>query len=148
MGVVEDDIQKGYCMTNEQIKEIAEDLEMGFRCFVHKKKGDIRCYPDEDQFGLDNQEAWEEDRQAIKKARGQYLEIEKMTSQDQFKIMEEFIHQVDQKRLQEKLLQIISSPKPFRNFKAEIDAAGAYREKWFAFKSAKMQEWVARQLQQ
>jgi hypothetical protein len=137
---------EGPFLTDEQIQELAEDLEMGFRCYIHKETKDIRCFPDDRQFLDADLEAWEEDRQAIKKARGQYLEIEKMTSQDEFRIMEEFAGQVDHKALRERLQQILSRPKPFRNFKAELEDSGPYREKWFDFRRIKMRAWVINQL--
>ena len=55
--------------------------------------------------------------------------------------------QVAEGLLQEKLLWILDRPKPFRHFKAELDQAGPYREKWFAFKSARMLDWVKGQVQ-
>jgi hypothetical protein len=135
-------------MTTEQLHEIADNLEMGFRCFIHKDNAGIRCIPDERQFGHYDQEDWQDDIQAIQKNRHQYLEIEKMTPHAEFGVMEEFIHLVDQKWLREKLLQIISRPKPFRNFKAELQEEGHYWDKWFAFKRSKMLDWVSQQLQQ
>jgi Uncharacterised protein family (UPF0158) len=133
-------------MTNEQLNEIAENLDCGLRCFVHKDTADIRCIPDERQFGDFDQQAWEEDIKAIRKERKKYLEIERMTSQEEFGLMEEFVDLVDQKRLREQLQQVLSRPKPFRNFKVELEQAGPYREKWFAFRRTKMLEWVKNQL--
>jgi hypothetical protein len=55
-------------MTNEQLQEIVDNLESGFQCSVHKGNGDIRCIPDERQFGFGDLEAWEEDIKLIKKS--------------------------------------------------------------------------------
>jgi Uncharacterised protein family (UPF0158) len=133
-------------MTTEQLHEIADNLEMGLRCFIHKDNADIRCFPDERQFYGFDEEPWTENIRAVEKAGGQYLEIEKMTPQQEFGLMEEFVHQVDQTWLREKLLQILSRPKPFRNFKAELQEDGHYWRQWFAFKREKMLDWVSRQL--
>ena len=134
-------------MTNEQLQEIADNLDFGLRCFIHKEHGDIRCFPDEDQFGSFDEEAWQQDIQAVKKGRKQYLEIEKMMPQEEFGVMEAFAHQVEEDLLRDKLLGILSRPKPFRNFKAELEQAGPYRDKWFAFRSASMLDWVKSQIQ-
>jgi hypothetical protein len=136
-----------FFMTTEQLHEIADNLEFGLRCFVHKDNADIRFIPDERElYGFD-EEPWEEDIKAIEKGREQYLEIEKMSPQEEFVVMEAFIHEVDQQWLREKLQRILSRPKPFRNFKAELQEEGHYWHKWFAFKRVKMLAWVSRQLQ-
>jgi hypothetical protein len=134
-------------MTKEQLNEIAENLDCGFRCFIHKDTAEIRCIPDERQFWDYDQEAWEEDIKAIRKEKKKYLEIEKMPSGEEFALMEEFVDLVDQQGLREKLRQILSRPKPFRNFKAELDQAGPYRDKWFEFRTNKMRAWVSHQWQ-
>ena len=134
-------------MTNEQLQEIADNLDLGLRCFIHKDNADIRCFPDEDQsYGFD-EEPWEEDIKAVKKNKKKYLEIEKMPPQEEFEVMEAFARQVAEDLLRDKLLWLLSRPKPFRHFKAELDQAGPYREKWFAFKSARMLDWVKGQVQ-
>jgi hypothetical protein len=135
-------------MTNEKLQEIADNLDFGLRCFIHKDSADIRCFPDERQaYGFD-EEPWEEDIKAVKKNQKQYIEIEKLTPQEEFGVMEAFARQVDQDLLRDKLLQILGRPKPFRNFKAELENAGSYRGKWLDFKNASMLESVKVQLQQ
>jgi hypothetical protein len=133
-------------ITNEQLQEIADNLDFGLRCFIHKDNADIKCFPDEDQFGSFDDEAWQQDIQAVKKGRKKYLEIEKMPPREEYGVMEAFARQVAEGLLQEKLLWILNRPKPFRHFKAELDQAGPYREKWFAFKAARMLDWVKGQV--
>jgi hypothetical protein len=46
-------------ITKEQIKEIAEQLECGFRVYFHKETGELLCIPDENQHM--DMDYWQED---------------------------------------------------------------------------------------
>jgi len=135
-----------FLMTKEQIKEIAGNLDMGFRCLVHKKSLELKFITDEGKHPDMELESWAAELKAIKKARSQYLEIEGMDSRDSFRVMEEFIEWVDDEQLREKLRQALIRPRPFWNFKFEIDNSGPFRDKWFAFKEKQLMEWVEEQL--
>ncbi len=60
--------------------------------------------------------------------------------------MEDFVKIVKDEKLRGKLELGLSLSKPFRNFKDIIDDDVEYREKWFAFKSAKYIDNVKEQL--
>jgi hypothetical protein len=135
-----------FLMTKEQIKEIAGNLEMGFRCLIHKESLKMTFIPDEDKHLDIEIESWKKELKAINKTRNKYFEIDGMDSRNSFRIIEEFIESVDDRHLQEKLGQAIRRPKPFSNFKFEIDNSGPVRDKWFAFKENKLMEWVEGQL--
>ncbi len=34
-------------LTDEQISDIAQDLEAGLKCFIHKVTGEVKTLPDE-----------------------------------------------------------------------------------------------------
>ena len=129
-------------MTKEQIKEIAENLELGFKCFIHKETSELIFIPDEDKHPDMETESWEMELKAIKKSRNKYFELEGMESRDSFRVMEEFIESVEDQPLRDKLVQALERPKPFDNFKFEIDNSGPFRDKWFVFKENKLIEWV------
>lgn len=133
-------------LSHKQIKQIADDLNCGFRCFVHKTTGEIISFPDELQFhGMDD-EGFAEEKNKVEENWTDYFEIKPMESRDSFAVMEDFSATVDDEKLRQRLHYALSRPKPFQNFKYEIDYSGEYREKWFAFKAQKMQEWVMKQL--
>ena len=81
-------------LPKETIKEIAENLDMGMQCFVHKETGRLIVVPDQDQFYDMDMEAWEEELKELEYAGDQYLEIDKMRSPEAFRVMEDFIETV------------------------------------------------------
>ena len=69
-----------------------------------------------------------------------------MDSHDSFKVMERFADSVSDDSLREKLLIALQRPKPFANFKFEINNSGPYRQMWFDFQQEQQVEWVKDQL--
>jgi len=134
-------------LSTEQIKEIAEQLEVGFDCFLNKYNNElVFLRGDEDDFlGLEEDDAWADDRKKINDNPDDYYPIEKMGPRDSFSVMEDFIYTVDSDKLREELIRALKHKKPFRQFKYLIDDS-EYRQKWFDFKSKKMLEWVIAEL--
>jgi hypothetical protein len=137
-------------LTEEQIREIAENLDLGMRCFYHLKSGEIETTPDfneADWFGHDT-EPWQETLDKLDENWGDYFEFEKMTSRESFGIMADFAETVDDQKLQDRLFKALNKSKPFRNFKWEIDNSGEYRQIWFDFKDQRLIEFVKGQIEQ
>ena len=132
----------------EQIKEIADQLEVGFKCFLNKNNSElIFLSGDGDDFiDFEDDDAWADDRKKINDNPDEYYGIEKMGSRDSFSVMEDFIYTVDSDKLKEELIRALNYKKPFRQFKYVIDNSGEYRQKWFDFKSKKMVDWVIAEL--
>jgi len=129
-------------MTDEQINELADNLDCGLRCFVHREKKTIVATPDHDS----DSELWDEVNDEIENNFDRYVEIEKMDSHESFRLMEHFIDTVDNSQLRDKLEEALRRPKPFANFKFDIDNSGPYRQKWFDFKKQRTIEWVRGQV--
>ncbi|MFL5740254.1 MAG: hypothetical protein ACJ75B_08550 [Flavisolibacter sp.] len=75
--------------SREILNQIAESLEMGEKCFIHKQTFKIVTYPD---YILDyepDNSAWQEEIKKVESDEN-YKEVERMDSHDSFKIMEEF----------------------------------------------------------
>jgi uncharacterized radical SAM superfamily Fe-S cluster-containing enzyme len=127
---------------NETIlKEIVDELLCGSKVYLHRDTGEIIAIPEiEDFMGLED--PWKEDRKKIKAARGKYLVFEQMKSWESFKIMEEFIDQLDNRRMADRLAIAIQKKRPFAHFNAEISDSGPYREQWFIFREQRYIEWV------
>lgn len=121
-------------MTYEQITELADNLDCGLRCFVHKEKKDIVVLPDTINNPDPDSGPWDEESEEIKNNLDRYVEIEKMDTQESFRLMEKFIDTVDDIRQKEKFEDALRRPRPFGNFKFEVNRAGPYRQKWFDFK--------------
>jgi hypothetical protein len=133
-------------MTEEQINELADNLDFGLRCFVHKDKKTIVTTPDTINNPDSDSESWDEANEEIENNFDSYVEIEKMDSHELFRLMEKFIDMVDNAPLRDKLEEALRRPKPFANFKFDIDNSGSYRQKWFDFKKQQMIEWVQGQV--
>ena len=133
-------------MTDEQINELADNLDCGLRCFVHKEKKTIVSIPDTFNNPDSDSEWWDEANDEIENNFDSYVEIEKMDSHESFRLMENFTNTVDNLQLRDKLEEALRRPKPFANFKFDIDNSGPYRQKWFDFKKREIVKWVQGQL--
>lgn len=130
-------------LTDEEIKEIAEDLEIGFRVFVHKdtkKRINIRIVEDEQLMGE------EKERDEVEEDPEKYIEFEPMNSREAYRVMERFVNIVEDEAFASKLSDALDRRKPFRKFK-DIVESSEYREQWFAFKEAEQIENVREQLE-
>jgi hypothetical protein len=132
-------------MTEKEISKIAQELLAGFNCHINKDSNEIITIPDIDEFS-DNYDLFEDQIKEIKRNRKRYREIERMDSHDYFKVMERFADSVSDDSLREKLLTALQRPKPFANFKFEINNSGPYRQIWFDFQQEQQVEWVKDQL--
>ena len=131
-------------LTNQQIKEIAEQLDCGFRSFWHKPTGELLFVPDLNNSAYVDTEFYENDLEKLDNNFGDYIEIEKPNSSDSFKIMANFTEQLnDHDKIKNVLIKALNKKKPFREFKFAIDNSGVYRQQWFDFKNAQLKQWVS-----
>ena len=134
-------------LTDEQIKEIAEQLDCGFRCFWNKQANALLFVPDTNRFPEMDSEAFDEDLEQLDNNFDDYDEIESMQSSDSFEIMKAFAEQLKHNnKLQQQLIFALDNNKPFSRFKNVIDNSGEYREEWFKFKNEKLKEWVMKKV--
>jgi hypothetical protein len=127
-------------LTQEQIKEVAEMLEIGFTAYWNKKTNEL-LFIGESANDLD--EGFQEDLKKLKDGRKDYIEIPRLESWESFKIMEQFVDELpDSLELKNELIVCLNQKHPFKHFKFAIDDSGDYREKWFDFKSEWMQNYV------
>lgn len=132
----------------DTIKEIAEQLDCGFRAFVNKTTGRLIFVPDDRSFSDYDLEAWEPELTELENNFMDYWEIDKWTSSEAFDIMHEFTEKVTDKKLQSRLLESLSKRKPFREFKFIIDNSGDVRQQWFDFRNQWQQNFVLKQVKQ
>lgn len=135
-------------LSKSQIKDIVIELEIGMVCFIHKDTGEMISYPDELRIPFFEEELWEELIKKVEDNEDKYIRIEGMDSHDSFKVMERFAENVDDKEIQRRLFHALDRPKPFHNFKNEIDYYDEYRKMWFEFKEKETIEWVKKELEQ
>ena len=133
-------------LTKDQIKEIAEQLDCGNRCYINKETGDIKTTPDFDN-GYADEELWADVLEELEENWDKYIQIEKMESHESFDLMADFADSVDSRELRDSLINALNKKHPFRNFKWIVDNSGPYRQKWFDFKNQRLIEWVKDQLE-
>jgi hypothetical protein len=135
-------------ISNEIIKEIAEELDCGFRCYLNKTTHVLITIPDSDKLMSIDMSIWATEINEVEKNFHNYFEIEQLDPGDSFVIMEQFANSLkDSNELKKLLLISLTKQKPFREFKFIIDNSGDYRQKWFAFKKMKLEEWVINRLE-
>jgi len=130
-------------LTTKQIFEIAQEFDCGNRCYLKIKTGEIISTPDFVTEFDDGREFYEDILEELESNWNDYVEIEKPRSSDSYEIMVNFAEQLDDdNKLKSKLFDALNKNKPFRRFMFEIDNSGKYRQEWFDFKKAKLENWV------
>ena len=133
-------------LTKDQIKELADQLDCGNKCYIHKETGIIIFTPDFDS-GYADEELWEDDINELEENWDKYVEIDRMESHESFEIMADFAENVDIRELRDSLINALNKKHPFQNFKWVVHNSGPYRQKWFDFKNQRLIEWVNDQLE-
>ena len=132
--------------TEKQIEEIADYLDCGMRCYFNLKTGDIKILPNFDDWLGADEEPWQDEIRKIDEAGGDCLEFEGFETHESFQIMIDFAERIEEPKLRDELIKILNRPKPFRNFKWQIDRSGVYRQQWFDFKKMRYVNWVKEQI--
>ncbi len=133
-------------LTNEQIKEIASELDIGMNVYVNKVTKEIKSIINFDHHIYAEEELWEDEINEIEKNFDSYIQFEPMDSRQAFRVMEEFVETLDNSEIRKKLELGLSLSKPFRNFKDILENYLEYRDKWFSFKEKEYIEYVKEQL--
>lgn len=124
-----------------------QELDCGFDCYYNSKTNEIVTIPnfshiaDEDDF----KEAFRSDLEKVKKHQADFMKIEVLQSFENFKIMELFVEQLPDKKIQSELENVLANKKPFQNFKHKIDLSD-FRQNWFDFKQSELEKIVKNQM--
>ena len=135
-------------ISEAMIKEIADDLECGMRCFYNMQTGELKSVPDLNSWPGTERELWEDIFEEIDENYGDYLRFERLSPNESFNVMMDFTEFVHDARLRNKLQNALSRPKPFKNFKWIVENSLEYRNKWFTFRDECNIDWVRLQLKQ
>jgi len=134
-------------LTKENIKEIADQLDVGMKCYINKETGEIVTVLDFDSWPTGDTEPWEDVLNELEENWDKYVEMERMKSHESFEIMAEFAEMVDDNDLQNRLIMALNKKHPFQNFKRHIDNSGPYRQRWFDYKDKRLIDWVKNHLE-
>jgi acyl carrier protein len=135
-------------LSKDQIKEIADFLDSGLKCYYNKKTHEVKEILDFENLeyaDLDSSD-WQELIDDLEENFQDYVEFEKMSSRESFQVMADFVEEVDDIEFRKRLIWSLNRAHPFRNFKDEIDYQGYYRERWFKFKAGRYIEHVESQI--
>jgi hypothetical protein len=113
-------------LTEKQISEIAELLDSGLICFFNRRTRSIDYHPDPLDPYFDP-EPWQETMDKIEEYWDDYERIDKMDSNSAFQVMEEFVDSINEQKFKDRLYNILSRPKPFANFKSEVETSNIDR---------------------
>ena len=127
-------------ITLKQIHSISQDLQTGLEIFINKETYEIKSLLNPNDLYSDT-EFWDEELEKIENEWSDYIIISKMESREAFQIMEDFVDEISDPRLNEDLIKILNRKSPFANFKQEIETS-TYRQKWFDFKDRKYEDYV------
>lgn len=134
--------------TPELIKSIAENIGCGLVCFLNPETIEVIEIP---QGFLDENEYFEEefikaDLDRIDHEWGKFIRIEPPESFESFKFMEQFArHEVQDKVIQDRLINALLKWKPFRTFKNIVESSDC-RQQWFDFHQLCLEEYVRDQI--
>lgn len=124
------------------IREIAQSLDCGEDCYLHKKTQEIITIPSDFELMEEEfQEIFEPFVTKVEKNKKDFIKFEVLESPESYKIMDKFAYQLADIEFGAKLTNILNARKPFQNFKLAIDHS-EYRESWFAFKQKAIEKIV------
>lgn len=134
-------------ITEKIIKEIAEEMDCGLRCYCHPQSGKLIFRSDSGDDDFTDLEAWIDEDEKGENDNSGCFEIEPMQSSDSFRVMADFAAQLpENEKLKTRLITALNNRKPFANFKLQIDNSGIYRQQWFDYKSERLRGWVKEKL--
>lgn len=117
----------------EIVHGIADHISTGSVCYLNMDTMEVEDYP----ANIDEEE-WE----AItgEKFKSEHLQwenvltFEPLQSSESFRVMEDFVRQIDNSKVQNALLEILNRRKPFAHFNSFIHDS-KYKENWFQFRN-------------
>jgi hypothetical protein len=130
----------------ETLKKIADELDIGMVCFYHKTTGELESYPDENSNPGFDEEDWLEVMDKVSESREDYMAFEPMDSHESFRVIENFIAQINDTPIHNKFIEAVSRKRPFANFKDMLHYYPELREQWFVFKNEAYIEYVKEQV--
>jgi hypothetical protein len=128
------------------LKTIAEELDMGMKCFLDKETSELVIFPEEEDLMEDEVSPWKEEIDKVETNPEKFIEFERMRSDESFRCMEWFIDDVENETAKEKLMNAITRKRPFAHFKDQLREFPEILEEWYKFKESCLIDFVKGQL--
>jgi hypothetical protein len=129
----------------ESIKEIAELLDCGMLCFYNRTTGEVDYHPDPYKNVGYDEEQWADVIDRIDENYGDYARFEGIEGNQAFRVMADFVDQIDSLKIRAKFIDALSGRKPFQQFKSLIPYYPDLRQQWFSYKTSRYIEFVKEQ---
>ena len=129
----------------EVVKSMANSLLAGLLCFLNLDTLEVEDMPreladDPEEYEMVTGEKLE--NAGLKHESWQNcITITPMESNESFRIMENFVDEVNDASLQEQLVKALNRRRPFANFKYIVESSD-YRQQWFDFRQKQTENYV------
>ena len=127
----------------EDLIEAFENCSLDVQYFLDMEKGEVEFIGE-----FEDQENREEFYEKIDSNSEKYLSIPEKDSREEYHIMVDFVNNVKDKILQDKLAIALDGKGAFGRFKRVLSEYPKEREKWFEYKDEKSRELVEEWLQE
>jgi len=107
-------------ISTDKLKEIAEQLEGGMKCWYHIPAKEVLWAPDRLRNWDIDEEIWEDVFNEIDEKIHECISFEGPDSNEEFQIMADFANEVDDPKVRDRLIYALNQRKPFIHFKSEI----------------------------
>ncbi|MCZ4408990.1 UPF0158 family protein [Cryomorphaceae bacterium 1068] len=131
-------------LSENTVREIADWLQCGLECWIHKLKGTMYFLPNLDDPYFDPSQ-WEEVLTSVQGHEEEYLVFQTMDSSHSYRIMQDFASSLTDSPIRADLEYALSGPRPFHNFNSRL-AHSVLREKWADFRFNAHMDWVKSQV--
>ncbi len=124
------------------IKRIAKEIALGNTCYINRKSVQITTidYSIEDPEKLVVQE---QTLAEIERKIEKYLKIEKLSEENELRIMKDFPEELPDKSIRKQLSNALNRKNPVRNFMQVVESDIALNQYWKNFKEEEYQRWVS-----
>lgn len=118
-----------------QVHAIAQGINAGFICYLNLDTLELEEIPEADRWSLEDDPEAEEAFPVKHTEWEQVQQFAPLVSRESFQIMKDFAMQLNNPKVQDKIVDILNRRKPFAHFNQFIHQSD-YREDWIAFKDA------------
>jgi len=91
---------------------------------------------------------WEDAKAVADDTRGRFIEVDRRETHDAWQVMADFVTEVTDPHLRQRLERAIAGKGAFRRFKDELYSDKDVKEKWFAFEQETKREWAREWLEE
>ena len=135
-------------ISEEKLKAFADDLLIGFKCYVHRETGEVISFPDPEQMiAATGEFGFEEELQKVEDNEKEYIELTPMRSSQMYRVMSGFTETITDARTRQRLEHALEGPKPMRNFNYQVHESGQWRDEWFKYRDQQQLQHVKEQIE-